>query len=92
MHSNMTAINQHWTILFRKFADPGSTANRKRLGDSNHQHTKRVSTCTIMNKLPLYFISMAGERVKYDAFIEGDREDYGDELDYLVNYQLEKEV
>lgn len=75
----------------RKYADPSYTVNKKMIGDGIFSHAKEVSITTIETNLPSYYVSEARERVNYVAFLNGDQEDYEDELNERSKYRLGRE-
>lgn len=75
----------------RKYADPSYTINKENIGDGIFSHAKDVSTTTIETSLPSYYVSEARERVDYGAFLNGEQEDYEDELNERRKYRLERE-
>ncbi|KAF9330206.1 hypothetical protein BG006_006824 [Podila minutissima] len=77
--------------FLRKYADPGYTIQENKLGDGLFSKTRTVSSVAVQTDLPSYFISKAGKRVDYGAFLDADYEDYEDELNNRTQYLLERE-
>ncbi|KAF9310892.1 hypothetical protein BG003_008017 [Podila horticola] len=76
----------------KKYADPDYVVNKKNIGDSIFSLTKDVIVKEITTASPAYYITKAGVRIDYGTFIDGDTEDYEDELDDRKSYQLEREA
>ncbi|KAF9295357.1 hypothetical protein BGZ74_010849 [Mortierella antarctica] len=77
--------------FLRKYANPGYTIQEDKLGDGIFSKTRAVSSVAIQTDLPSYFVSKAGKRVDYGAFLDADHEDYEDELNNRSQYLLERE-
>ncbi|KAF9298582.1 hypothetical protein BGZ74_009308 [Mortierella antarctica] len=66
--------------------------NKDNIGDGIFSLTKVVTTTTIHTNLPSYFVTdMAGKQVDHRDFLNGDQEDYLDELNDRKRYRLERE-
>ncbi|KAF9309236.1 hypothetical protein BG003_010010 [Podila horticola] len=78
--------------FLRHYSDPSYNISKDNIGVGIFSLTKDVSTTTIHTDLPSYFVTdNAGEQVDYGKFIEGNQEDYEDELNERMKYHLERD-
>ncbi|KAF9330204.1 hypothetical protein BG006_006822 [Podila minutissima] len=76
----------------KKYADPDYIVNRLNIGDGIFSYTSNVIKTTINTNLPTsHVLGKQEERIDYGTFLEGDQEDYEDELNERRKYRMERE-
>ncbi|KAF9337202.1 hypothetical protein BG006_005923 [Podila minutissima] len=76
----------------KKYADPDYIVNRQNIGDGTFSFTTNVIKSTIHTNLPTsHVLDKNEERVDYGRFLEGDQEDYVDELNERRQYRMERD-
>ncbi|KAF9305997.1 hypothetical protein BGZ74_007966 [Mortierella antarctica] len=76
----------------KKYADPDYIISRLNVGDGIFSCTKNVMRSTIRTNLPTsHVLDKKEERVDYGKFLEGDQEDYEDELNERRQYRVERD-
>lgn len=79
----------------QKYADPAYVVNRHNIGDGVFSFTRDVILTPIVTSIPFHILIMVSNegrvQIDYGDFINGDLDDYEDELDDISTYQLERQ-